>query len=225
MRPPTSGCREHSRRKKRSRGRLYAPEEPEQGFLDDFTVFDTETTGLSPEKDRLLEVAAVRYQNWQPVAQMQRLVRFTGQVNYFVTNLTGLTSADVRHAPESKAVLKEFRQVAGESLLIGHNVAFDLRMIEAERRRLGAVLPLPNATLCTKVAAQSRYPGPHKLGELCQRFGISTVGAHRAMADVVMTFELLRYLHQQQPLRPSLVGAASAAKAKKAAVQPSLFAA
>jgi DNA polymerase III epsilon subunit-like protein len=197
----------------------------EPTFLAEFTVFDVETTGFSADKDRLLEVAAVRYENWQPVGQMQQLVRFMGQVPYHITNLTGLTSADVRYAAEPKVVLNEFRKLAGDSVLVGHNVSFDLRMIEAERKRLGAVAPLPNTSLCTKIIAQSRYPAPHKLGELCQRFGIPVVGAHRAMNDVVMTFELLRYLHQQQPLTPSLVGAPAAAKPKKAVVQSSLFAA
>ena len=168
-------------------------------FLDDFTVFDTETTGLSAEKDRLLEVAAVRYTGWQEVARMQSFVRFTGRMPHFITSLTGIREADVRQAPDSKVVLKEFRQLAGESLLVGHNVGFDVRMIEAERTRLGAVTPLPNQSLCTMLLARQRTPAPHKLGVLCARFGIPVVGAHRALNDVLMTYALLQHMHQQDP--------------------------
>ncbi|RPD45480.1 hypothetical protein DNI29_19050 [Hymenobacter sediminis] len=191
-------------------------------LLDDFTVFDTETTGLSPENDRILEVAAVRYINWEPVAQMQQFVRFTGRVPHFITKLTGIADQDVRHASESKTVLGQFRKLAGESLLVGHNVGFDIRMIEAERKRLGAVVALPNPVLCTMELAKQRTPAPHKLGKLCERFSIPVVGAHRAMNDVLMTYELLRYLHelepvtQLSPLKPVVPAAAA---------QSSLFAA
>jgi DNA polymerase-3 subunit epsilon len=199
---------------------------PASHFLDDFTVFDTETTGTDPHRNRITELAAVRYQNWQEVGRMQSFVRCDQPVPRFITQLTGITDADLRHAPLPVAVLKQFRQLAGESLLVGHNVTFDLRMVEGARERLGAVQPLPNQSLCTWAVAATRYPGPHKLPGLCERFGIPSAGAHRAMVDVLMTAALLRLMHEQAPIGPELIGASARGKkppVRKAAEPPTLF--
>ncbi|MDJ0367408.1 3'-5' exonuclease [Hymenobacter sp. H14-R3] len=196
------------------------------GILDDYTVFDCETTGFSHEKDHLLEIAATRYTNGKPVDSMQSFVRYTGYIPPRITELTGISTKQVFHAPEALDVMKEFRRVAGDSLLVGHNVTFDLRFVNATRARLGAYQALPNSFLCTQVVATRRYPAPHKLGELCARFGISNTGAHRAMADVLMTAKLLQHMHQAQPITADLLNATGTAKPKaKAAAIPTLFAA
>lgn len=192
--------------------------------LADYTVFDCETTGFSHEKDHLLEIAATRYTNGVPVDSMQSFVRYTGFIAPRITQLTGIATQHVFRAPEAMTVLQEFRRVAGDSLLVGHNVAFDLRFVNAARARLGAYEALPNSFLCTQIVATQRYPAPHKLGELCARFGISNAGAHRAMADVLMTAKLLQYMHAQRPITAELVNATGTAK-KKAAANPELFAA
>jgi DNA polymerase-3 subunit epsilon len=183
-------------------------------FLGDFTVLDTEFQG-----ETLLELAAVRYQNWQPVGQLLSFVRFAGEINYHVGKLTGITAADVRRAPDPKAVLQEFRRVAGDSLLVAHNSSADRRILEATRTRLGAAGPLPNPWLCTMAHARARYPAPHKLGDLCQRFGIPTAGAHRALNDVQMCFRLLQRMHAEQPITAALVRSK-----RKAAPSSTLFA-
>ncbi|MGI4819904.1 MAG: 3'-5' exonuclease [Janthinobacterium lividum] len=192
--------------------------------LADYTVFDCETTGFSHEKDHLLELAATRYTNGKPVDSMQSFVRFTGFIPPRITALTTISTKDTFRAPDVKEVLQEFRRIAGDSLLVGHNVAFDLRFVNAARARLGASAALANPFLCTQVVATSRYPAPHKLGDLCARFGISNAGAHRAMADVLMTAKLLQHMHQAEPIAPTLVNLTSAPKAKAAAT-PTLFAA
>ncbi|MGI4884258.1 MAG: 3'-5' exonuclease [Janthinobacterium lividum] len=193
-------------------------------FLDDFTVIDTETTGGSHAgADRLLEVAAVRYRHQQPVAQLQSFVRFAGEVPYRITQLTGITTAQVRRAPEAKPVLQRLHQLAGGSVLVGHNVGFDLRFLNAERARLGAPAPLPNDWLCTLAVASRRYPAPHKLGDLCRRFGLPTNGAHRALNDVLMCGALLLRMHAEQPIGPELLNQTGAGKRKPAAATATLF--
>lgn len=199
---------------------------PPADILADYTVFDCETTGFSHEKDHLLEIAATRYTNGIPVDSMQSFVRYTGYIKSEITKLTGIATQQVFHAPEAMQVMQEFRRVAGDSLLVGHNVAFDLRFVNATRARLGAYEALPNPFLCTQVVAARRYPAPHKLGELCARFGISNAGAHRAMADVLMTAKLLQHMHHEKPITADLLNATGTAKPKaKAAATPTLFAA
>jgi len=194
--------------------------------LADYTVFDCETTGLSAETDHLLELAATRYTGGKPVDSMQSFVRFTGWIPPKITQLTGIQASQVAHAPECKDVLRAFRKLAGDSLLVGHNVGFDLRFVNAARTRLGATEPLPNSFLCTQVVAKAVLPGlpSYALGKLCARFNISAVKAHRAGADVLMTAKLLEQLHAKRPLTPELVNATGAPKPAKPAAEPLLFA-
>jgi len=189
-------------------------------FLADITVLDFEATGNDP-----LELAAVRYQNFEPVAELQSFIRFMGPVPSFITGLTGITSADVRYAPDAREVLSQFKALAGDSLLVAHNAQYDLRILETTRTKLGAATKLPNDFLCTLQVAKDRYEGPHKLGELCQRFGIANAGAHRAMNDVRMCFNLLRHMHEDYDVAASLMNVANLTKAKRKPAQPTLFAA
>jgi DNA polymerase-3 subunit epsilon len=187
-----------------------------QHWLHDFTVLDTEFQGPA-----LLELAAVRYVNWAPVEVLQTFVAFAGQVNKFTTDLTGITARDLVGAPSASAVLKSFRQMAGPSVLVAHNASADRGIIERTRTALGATEPMPNEWLCTMAVARQRYPKPHGLGELCSRLGIPTAGAHRALRDVEMCFELLQRMHREAPVAPLPVR--TPAKAKLAVGTSPLF--
>lgn len=172
---------------------------PAPDFLADITVLDLEFQP-SAHGGQMLELGAVRYQNLVPVEQLLTFVRCTEPINYHVAKLTGITEADVRRAPDERLVLQEFRQLAGNSLLVAHNISADRRILEVTRTRLGAAAPLANDWLCTMAWAKCRYPAPHKLGELCERFSIPTQGAHRALRDVQMCFALLIHMHAEQPI-------------------------
>lgn len=194
---------------------LLVAEADPAALFDDFTIVDTEYQG-----EWLLELAAIRYKNWEPVGEpLVSYVRFTGWVAPAVTQLTGITEEHVRQAPEEKAVLQALLQFAGDSLLIAHNTGADRSKIEAARKRQGATAELPNKWFCTLQLARARLPKGTKcgLGELAERFGFSRRGHHQALADVQMCFQVLRHFQQENPLT------SLDPKARQAA--PTLFAA
>jgi DNA polymerase III epsilon subunit-like protein len=205
---------------------------PLPGLLEDFTVIDTE---FVPEGPHLLEVAAIRYLNQEPREAFVSFVAFSGYVPRFVTDLTGITALHLDGAPSEKKVLGELRKYVGDSLLVCHNVPADRGVIEKVRARLGATAELSNAWLCTMALARrlskaGLLPQTLKFGlaDLCQHFGIKRRGEHRAKADVLMTFQVLRKLHELQPVtKHDLHGAPQPGKAKKSTVPagPGLFAA
>lgn len=185
-------------------------------LLDDFTVLDLEF-----QVDNLLEIAAIRYQNWEPVGEFVSFVRFREKIWGPVTQLTGITPMHVFDAPEEKHVLQQFKKLAGDSLLVCHSIGADKRVIEAARTRQGATAALANPWLCTLALARKRLPKGQKcgLGELCQRYDIQVRGAHRAKADVLMCYQLLRALHAQQPVtKGDLHGAPQPGKRKPSTV-------
>jgi DNA polymerase III epsilon subunit-like protein len=186
---------------------------PGTGLFDDFTIVDTEY-----QHDVLLEVAAIRYKNWQPVEEYVSFVRYTGWVSPFTTQHTGITEADVRRAPTEKAVLQALAKLAGDSLLIAHNIGADRSKLKLACERQG-LEELPNKWFCTMALARARLPKGVKSGltDLCDRFKFSNKGAHRALSDVGRTFQVLRHFYQEDPITTL------DPKARKAA--PTLFAA
>jgi len=97
----------------------------------------------------------------------------------------------------AEEVFPKFTEFVGDAVLVGHNIRrFDFPFIQAHYSRLGLPL-LTNDLLDTLELSRSvlRLPN-HKLGTIATHFQISTAGAHRAMADVIMTREVLRRLLQ-----------------------------
>jgi len=195
---------------------------PAPGLLDDFTVLDFEF-----QDTHLLEVAAIRYVNWEPVDEFVSLVRYREPIRPIVTQVCGIDLNQVWNAPEEKWVLQKFLQLAEGSLLIAHNaMAADKRVLEAARRRYGKTEDLPNRWLCTQALAKQRereglLPKDQKcgLGELCLHFNIDKRGHHQALSDVRMCYQVLRRFHEQCPITELIT---SLAKPKKP-TQASLF--
>jgi DNA polymerase-3 subunit epsilon len=191
---------------------LVAEPSPPAGLLDDFTVLDLE---FQPKPSALLELAAIRYKNWQPVGKVVSFVQCREELNPHVARLTGITRADVYNAPTEKAVLQTFFKLAEGSVLVCHNIGADRNQLEAARTRCGATTPLANQWLCTLALAKTRRSkgAACGLGELCLDFGIDALGAHRALRDVEMCFQVLRRFHEQQPITELIT---STAKPKSA---------
>jgi len=173
--------------------------------LRDITVFDFETTGTCPRRNRVLEVAAIRYKDFQPVALFNTFVRFEEGVPASITNITGITSEQVADAMPERTALAVLRNLAAGSTLVAHNAGFDLSFLHFAGERLGAKEGINNPFLCTMTIARQRYPYPHKLGVCCERLGIKADGAHRALADVEMCFQLLKAMHEAAPVQPELL--------------------
>ena len=205
---------------------------PQPGLLDDFTVIDTE---FVPQGQHLLEVAAIRYINQEPREAFVSFVAFDGRVPSFVTELTGITTLHLHGAPSEKRVLYQLREYIGDSLLVCHNVPADRGVIENTRTRLGKLEPLPNAWLCTMALARRLVKAgllsktvKFGLADLCHHFSIKRRGEHRAKADVLMTTQVLRKLHELHPVtKADLYGAPQPGKKNKNVVPagPGLFAA
>ncbi len=140
-----------------------------------YVSLDTETTGLEPGRDELIEVAAVRFQGTEVLATWHTLVKPAAGVPEGITRLTGITPADVEHAPMFYTVLPELARFIGDAPVVGHSVGFDLDFLAAQGLRLNnprvdtyelstLFLPeLPDRSL-TSVARslQIDYPEQHR---------------------------------------------------------------
>ena len=157
-------------------------------------VLDTETTGFYPDTgDEIIELAAEKLINRKVVDTFHAFVRPTRSVPREAVAIHGLDDIFLRkHGEEAVSVFPRFAAFIEEAVLVGHNIRrFDYYFLVAHFANLN--LPRPsNVILDTLDLTREHLSLPnYKLGTVASHFNISTSSAHRAMADVVMTREIL----------------------------------
>lgn len=180
----------------------------------DYTVVDTETTGLSTESCCLIEVSALRVRQGRVAAEFSTLIRppwrevqkngqwQEGYVDDFIQGLTGITDEMLEGAPLPEEALPQVEDFLGGDLLLGHNVGFDTAFLyDSFQKYLGR--PLGNNSLDQLRLARKLLPqlSHHRLGDVAAALGVPYQGAHRALADCWITYgcyEKLRALALSQ---------------------------
>jgi len=160
-----------------------------------FVVLDTETTGLDPARDRVIEVGAVRLDaSLREVDRFSSLVRPDVPVPLAVARMTGIDASELREAPPFAEVFASLEAFARGALLVAHNAAFDRGQLEAAARRASRP-PLPDAWFDTLEAALLLLPehDRHSLPLLSSALGLAAT-SHRALPDARATAALLRLL-------------------------------
>jgi len=168
---------------------------------DEFTVFDFETTGLNPQKERVIELAAIRIANGQVVGELSSLIQFSGKLSPKIIEITGITDDALKSGFDEVTAFKIFNRFIGNSLIVAHNAAFDLGFLHYTLMRL-AGRSFSNPIMDTLTICRDITYYPYKLADLCQRFGISLNNAHRALADVYGCWNLLEKLRAETDLEP-----------------------
>jgi DNA polymerase-3 subunit epsilon len=157
-----------------------------------FAVIDFETTGLSPQNgDRVIEVGVAITDGAKVLDTYQSLMNPGISIPSFITGLTGISQSMVSSAPRSQSAMREVSQFIGDLPVVAHNASFDQNFFVSELERLNQ--PTDTQFICTMLVGRRLYPlAPnHKLATLAKLHNISTTGHHRALADAVMTAELL----------------------------------
>lgn len=163
-----------------------------------FVVTDTETTGTKPERQRVIEIGAVKVRDGEVVERFQQLVNPQRSVPRRITKLTGITTGMVFEAPPVDEVLPKYLDFLGDGIFTAHNLSFDRGFLQAECRRAG-LDKFTNETLCTLRLARRLLPGLDSKGlsRLAQFYDIDVEGRHRALGDAEATAIVLkRFLSQ-----------------------------
>jgi polyribonucleotide nucleotidyltransferase len=156
----------------------------------ELVVVDIETTGIDPKMADLLEIAAVKVKGGKVTDTWSTLVNpgrpIVGQ------QIHGLTDKDVKGAPKPADAVRELLAFAGDALLVGHNVGFDLTFLE-EAHGDGFRFE-PGRYLDTLVIARETFPGvpeSFKLPDLARFLGVDVQASHRALPDAEATAAVL----------------------------------
>lgn len=167
------------------------PPEPD-GDGPVFCVLDVETTGFSPGRDSIIEIAVIRTERDGVEQMLSELVRPAGNIPKRIREITGITNEMVAGAETIDQVLPRVAELVGDAPIVAHNAHFDRRFVEHNARLMGRTLT-GNEWICTMRMAQ-RVPtgGPYKLGALAERLGVEERGGHRALDDCRATIGVYR---------------------------------
>lgn len=159
--------------------------------LSDYTVIDTETTGLNPRTDELLELSALKVRGNETVDSFSTLVRPERAIPPSITRINGINGSMVQDAPSLEEALPAFLSFIGDDVLYGFNTVFDIEFIRASAE-------IPNDFADVRKIAMSVFPGfkpGYKLSLLSSYFHLGTQ-EHRALSDCELTKALYDRLNE-----------------------------
>lgn len=158
-----------------------------------FVITDIETTGLSPERDRMIEVACVHVQGGEIISEQRTLINPGRYIPQTIAQMTGISMAMVLDAPKESEVLPTIRGwLADDAVVTAHNITFDANFLQHSFKRNG-VRELAQPKLCTLRLSRRLLPKRkgYTLGDLAAYFGIRVQGRHSALGDAQATAQLL----------------------------------
>lgn len=162
---------------------------------DNYIIFDIETTGLDPKYDEIIEIGAIKINNGEKIDIFYTLIKPKTEIDEFITNLTGITNSMLKDAPSINKILPKFMDFIKDSILVGHNINFDINFIY-DNLEYYNLIPITNNFIDTLRISRKLFPDlkHHRLNDLANYYNIDTSGIHRAMKDVDITFEIFNYL-------------------------------
>ncbi len=150
---------------------------------------DIETSGGSYRTSRIIEVAAIRVENGKIVDEFNTLVNPNRLISPWITNITGITNADLAPAPLFEDVAERLMQILDGAIFIAHSVRFDYSFIKNQLDALGYTFE--PKLLCTVRLSRKLYTGVkgHSLEKIINRHQIEVASRHRAYDDAKAIWE------------------------------------
>lgn len=158
-----------------------------------YTVFDTETTGLNPAGgDEIISIGAVRIVHGRLLRNeyLDQLVNPQRLLPLESIKYHGITPEMLNGQPTIDHVLPIFHRFSDNTVLVAHNAAFDMRMLQLKEERTGIKFSNPVLDTMHLSAVVHSFHGNHTLGTIARRLGISVVGRHTALGDAITTGEI-----------------------------------
>lgn len=162
-------------------------------MLREFAVIDFETTGLSADYCRVIEVAAAIVRDGEVAESFVKLMHPGHRLPGIITDITGITDAMLKGKPRPEVVMPELRDFIGSRFCVAHNATFDSGFYRAEMSRAG--IAHDRTFFCTMKLSRRLVPDSpnHQLGTLTHHLKLPKPSAgshHRALYDVLLTVEL-----------------------------------
>lgn len=166
--------------------------------MEPIVAIDIETTGLDADKDKIIEVGAVKFNDHRIEAEWGTLINPGRPIPPYITQLTGITDQMVLHAPAIHDVINDLSSFVGNTHLLGHNIRFDLSFLQRYN-----ILQKNLSTDTYELAAVLLPTAPrYNLGSLGQALGVLLPATHRALDDAHTTRGIYLRLYEEATKLP-----------------------
>lgn len=161
-----------------------------------FVCLDCETTGLDLEKDRIIEIACVRFDFDQILDSYETLIDPEMPIPEASTAIHHITDDMVQGKPKVREILPHIFEFLGKSILIGHGITTDIAFVSNAAKQASIPSRLSSHPYIDTLRLARLYgESPTNSLEMLRRhFNIAEEGAHRAMNDVTVNIEVFKYL-------------------------------
>jgi DNA polymerase-3 subunit epsilon len=158
-----------------------------------YTIFDTETTGLEPSAgDEIIQIGATRIVNRRLLRHecFDQLVDPKRPLSQQSIKVHGITREVLTGQPVIATVLPTFHAFCADTVLVGHNAAFDMRFLQMKERQSGVRFDHPVLDTLLLSAVLQPNQNTHRLEAIAERLGVSVFGRHTALGDAMVTGEV-----------------------------------
>ncbi len=161
-----------------------------------FVCIDCEATGLDPKKDRVVEIAGVRFTLDGEHETFETLVNPEMPIPQSSQDIHHISDAMVDKSPKIEQVLPDVLKFIGEGPIVGHSVGYDIELLANSAKRHNIphhlhTLPVLDTLRLARLYGESPT---NSLEALRKHFNIVAEGAHRAMSDVIVNVQVFRRL-------------------------------
>jgi ATP-dependent DNA helicase DinG len=153
-------------------------------------ALDIETTGLSADRDAVIEVGLVRYRGDREEERWSSFVNPGRPIPALITQLTGINDAMVSGAPRLRELLPKISELTQGAAILGHNIAFDISFF----RSFSLLADLETIDTLEFASALLPRAPRYNLGALCAYLEIPLAATHRALDDALAAHALYRSL-------------------------------
>lgn len=162
-----------------------------------YAFVDVETTGYSPQNDRIIEIAIVCYEDGKITDTFQSLINPGAYVSSFIQAITGIDPNMLKAAPTFSEIADEVLERFEDAMLVAHNAGFDYGFLSKEFARLN--YEFRPSRLCTVQLSRALYPQfrSHALDSVIERFCIQCEERHRALGDTLATVEFFEIARKE----------------------------
>lgn len=166
-------------------------------FNEPIVFVDIETTGVNKDS-RIIEVAAFRVEDDEVVDSFHSLVNPGSPVPYYITNITGITTADVENKPYFEDIADDLQSMFKAAIFAAHNVRFDLSFVKRQLETSTSELFNPKL-FCTVRLSRALYPGVrgHSLAKIIERHKLQVTARHRAYEDARVLWEFCKLAYRE----------------------------
>lgn len=163
----------------------------------EFTIFDTETTGLDfAAGERIIEIAGIRFKDETLIGEFDSLINTGRPVSPGAFAVNKISESMLASAPGPEKVIADFLNFSSASCLASYNTEFDMGFLNSELARLNFEVKTPAPVVDILILARNLLPGlpRYALWFVAEKLGIKNNQKHRALADVGLTLQVFQKL-------------------------------